>query len=125
MVSVRFERVSALPSLIQPDTLYFVKPSGATAIELYVSGRDGVAYPIGLNEPAATIFNTAGNTLRAGNQVEGFIAMADAIDARLNALGYPTSIYDTAGNTTLTALQVVGFMAEASSIDSRLSALGV
>jgi hypothetical protein len=37
--------------------------------------------------PNPTIFNTASNSPLPGNQVEGFISIADLIDSRLTALG--------------------------------------
>ena len=38
--------------------------------------------------PPASITNTAGNTMLTGNQVSGFAASAQSIDARLTVLGY-------------------------------------
>lgn len=49
MVDVRFERVVALPTYPATNTLYFVKPAGASNIALYVTGNDGVPHQVATN----------------------------------------------------------------------------
>jgi len=46
MVEIRFARVIEAPSQGEPNTVYFVKPPLATAMDILVAGSDGVPVPL-------------------------------------------------------------------------------
>jgi len=78
MVALRSERVLALPAQTVPNTLYYVKAAAASFVSLYVTGDDGVAYPVGSDggsvtpEPdPAPSFTTPPSILSDGNPTVG------------------------------------------------------
>lgn len=56
----QFRRVTELPSLPLPETLYFVKAVGATRVDFYLTDMQGVAWPI-INDES--IIQRIGNAL--------------------------------------------------------------
>lgn len=57
MVDVRFERVTALPAITAPDTIYYVLPSGGAEAEQWVTGTSGSAIPVSVRMTFARLIN--------------------------------------------------------------------
>jgi len=88
MAALRHERVTALPAQTVPNTIYYVRAPSASYVTEYITGNDGIAYPVGGSPaPTPTLDTTPGSSTLSAMQVQGAVPAFDAIDARLEALG--------------------------------------